>query len=594
MKYSMHRLFNRTSQRSIAFCAAIVLGSSVAHAGIFHRKQKPLSQKDDALASVASSQPDKVLFDRAMLALKKGKFDIARLDLQTLLNTYPDSEYQMRAKLAIGDTWYKEGGAAALQQAEEEYKDFITFFPDKPEAAEAQMKVADIYFKQMEKPDRDPTNALRAQEEYRAMILQYPDSSLIPQAKQRLREVQEVLGDHEFNIGAFYETRMNYAGAIARLQSIIDAYPLYSRTDEALLDVGDAYAAEARNISAMHIDPAAKERLEKLFLGRAAHAYDRVVLEYPMASHADDARDRLEAMNLPVPQPSQEQIAASAAVEQSRAPVDLKYKAFLLITARPSTVQAARVGEPSLTSPAPIMAPDILKSTMADVNWAIKPDGKPAPSVPGVSNNLATAVASNGEPNASGTGANAAAPAAGGLQMNNVSGDNGVNASVVNNSAQSQPAQTAPAAAVPSVANPCVAPNGNAVQPPAGTTNCPPGTAPSVGGHANPAVPPANTVESPGQSAQWPSARKDNGGLPVVGPANNAPLPAAENAAPAPGQKNDIGENGQPVNAAAYQTTNTAQVGKKKKKNPKPAFKGKEESSSTHKKKKGLRRLNPF
>ncbi len=61
-----------------------------------------------------SKQPDKELFDKAMLALKKGKFDVARLDLQTLLNTYPETEYQMRAKLAIGDTWYKEGGSAAL------------------------------------------------------------------------------------------------------------------------------------------------------------------------------------------------------------------------------------------------------------------------------------------------------------------------------------------------------------------------------------------------------------------------------------------------------------------------------------------------
>ncbi len=91
--------------------------------------------------------------------MKKGKYDVARLDLQTLLNTYPDSEYAMRAKLAIGDTWYKEGGTAALTQAEAEYKDFITFFPNSPEAAEAQMKVGDIYFQQMEKPDRDPQNA---------------------------------------------------------------------------------------------------------------------------------------------------------------------------------------------------------------------------------------------------------------------------------------------------------------------------------------------------------------------------------------------------------------------------------------------------
>jgi outer membrane protein assembly factor BamD len=283
-------------------------------------------------------------------------------------------------------------------------------------------------------------------------------------------------------------------------------------------------------------------------------------------------------------------------VEQSRAPVDLKYKAFLLITARPSTVQASRVGEPSLTSPAPIMAPDVLKDTIADVNWAIKPDGKPAPAVAGTSNNIQPSgvLADNGETTPSSTGQEPAAAGSNGLQMNDVSGSADVNGSVVNNSDQTQPAQSTPTTAVPPVASPCVAPDGNAVQSPAGTANCPPGTAPSVGGHANPAVPPANSVGDAGHSAEWPSARKNNGGLPVVGPANNTPLPAAQKAAAAPAQMNDVNQSGQAVNTAADQ--NTAQVGKKnkKKKNPKPAFKGKEESSSTHKKKKGLRRLNPF
>lgn len=572
MNQSMNRFLNRSPQRYIALCASVVLCGSMAHAGIFHRRQKPLSQKDDALASVASNQPDKELFDRAMIALKKGKYDIARLDLQTLLNTYPDSEYQMRAKLAIGDTWYNEGGIAALQQAEEEYKDFITFFPDKPEAAEAQMKVADIYYKQMEKPDRDPTNATRAQEEYRAMILQYPDSSLIPQAKQRLREVQEVLGDHEFDIGAFYQTRMNYAAAVARLQSIIDTYPLYSRVDEALLDVGDSYAAEARNMASMRIDPAAKARLIKLFNDRAAHAYDRVVLEYPMAPHADDARDRLEAMNRPVPQPSQEQIAASAAIEQSRAPINLKYKAFLLITARPSTVQAARVGEPSLTNPSQIIAPSLVKGAVADINWAIKPDGKPAPNVAGTSNDLnalASVAGSGASENPSATGQQPGASGTNGVQMNDMSGDENVTGTVAN------PEQSAPT---------------NAVQPPAGSEPSPPATTPSAGGNANPAVPPANTTDTNGTPAVWPSATKDNGGLPTVTPPNSTPLPAAQKAAPAPDQVNDVSQSANPANTVEE---NTAQVGKKKKKNPKPKFEGKEESSSAHKKK-GLRKLNPF
>ena len=126
------------------------------------------------IANVDSKQPDKVLFDRAMDAMKHNRFDVARLSLQTLINTYPDSEFVARAKLAVADSWYAEGGSASLAQAEIEYKDFETFFPNMPEAAEAQLKLANIHYQQMEKSDRDPTHALRAEEEYRQLIMQYP------------------------------------------------------------------------------------------------------------------------------------------------------------------------------------------------------------------------------------------------------------------------------------------------------------------------------------------------------------------------------------------------------------------------------------
>ncbi len=143
------------------------------------------------LANVGSKQPDKVLFDRAMDAVKHNRFDVARMTLQTLINTYPDSEFIARAKLAVADSWYAEGGTTAMQQAEIEYKDFITFFPNMTqEAAEAQLKVANIHYQEMEKPDRDYTHAMRAEEEYRALIQEYPESKMVPQAKQRLREVQ--------------------------------------------------------------------------------------------------------------------------------------------------------------------------------------------------------------------------------------------------------------------------------------------------------------------------------------------------------------------------------------------------------------------
>ena len=91
----------------------------------FKRKKakKAYDLNVNPLAGVQSKQPDKEHYDKAMVAMKKGRYDVARLDLQTLLNTYPESEYRMRAKLSVGDTWFKEGGSAALTQAEAEYEE---------------------------------------------------------------------------------------------------------------------------------------------------------------------------------------------------------------------------------------------------------------------------------------------------------------------------------------------------------------------------------------------------------------------------------------------------------------------------------------
>ena len=187
-----------------------------------------------------------MLFDRAEDAIKHGKYDVARLSLQTLINTYPDSEYVARAKLAIGDSWYEEGGAAAMAQAESEYKDFITFFPNMPEAAEAQMKIANIHFSEMEKADRDPTHARRAEEEYRQMILQFPDSPLVPRSQAAAAGSAGSAGPTgSIIIGHFYFMRESYPAAIARLKSVADTYPLYSGADEALFELGGAY--EKRN-----------------------------------------------------------------------------------------------------------------------------------------------------------------------------------------------------------------------------------------------------------------------------------------------------------------------------------------------------------
>ena len=344
---------------------AVLIGTMLLVVGCSNKKvQNPI-------ANINSKQPDKVLYDRAMDAMKHGKYDVARLSLQTLINTYPDSEYVARAKLAIGDSWYAEGGSAAMAQAESEYKDFQTFFPNMPEAAEAQLKIANIHFREMEKPDRDYTHAKRAEEEYRQLIMQYPDSKLVPEAKQRLIQVQEVLAEREYLIGHFYYLRESWPAAIARLKSVTDTYPLYSGADQALYELGGAYEREIELLRNSKLPEAAKGTMIKQYTNDAAAAYDRIVTRYPMEERAQDAKKRLQALNRPVPTATPEAIAQNKAEIASRGSLGFTSKVMENFKHGPDLSEATKVGEPTLVDPKQASAPEMVRSFTSDVRGAL-------------------------------------------------------------------------------------------------------------------------------------------------------------------------------------------------------------------------------
>ena len=583
-------------QRSAPFASVLALGLCFlmvpASQGATKAKKnkKNVDLSANPLGNVQSKQPDKELYDKALLAMKKGKYDIARLDLQTLLNTYPDTEYAMRAKLAVGDTWFKEGGTAALAQAEQEFKDFITFFPNTLEAAEAQMKVGDIYYSEMDKPDRDPQNAEHAEDEYRQMIQQFPDSSLVPRAKQRLREVQEVLAQRQFEIGQFYSGRENWAASIARLQTVADNYPLFSHSDQTLITMGDDYAQQAAYIENVPNIPAkAKAELEKSYNDRAAQAWNRVVTRYPMAPHVEDAKDRLIAAGRSVPEPNAAEMAESEAEEGSRVPVKLKQRALLLIQHGPSTVESVRVGEPTMADAPPTLAPAVQQRSVDNFNLAMKGQPIPAPAPLGAA---PTALAANGAEAPADTGTAAPAISIGNVPDNSGSNVTGEVVSAPSSAPAPGPGEAAPSSNAPSNAAPAstdAAPATNATAAP-GASGTPESNTNLVNTPPSGSAVGARPSNRPGLATPA-AANPDSvyGLAQPVGPNNAAPLPPIDKPSAAPDQINDVKSNGQ----QAQVTTGTTS-GKPGKKNPKPAYNAGDESSSKHHKKKGVDKLNPF
>lgn len=295
-----------------------------------------------------TKQPDKVLYDKAVADIERSRFEIARITLNTLINTYDQSEYLAKAKLAVADSWYREGGTAGLAQAEAEYKDFILFYPTMEEAAESQEKICLIHYKQMEKSDRDPSQALRADDECRQLIVQFPNSKFVPEAQQLLRNIQEALGDAEYKVGSFYFKRGDNPAAANRLTHLVDQYPLYSRADAALWELGDSYG-----------------RLGPRFRKQSGEAYARIVKDYPLSGYADAAKKKLTEMELPVPQADPVAVDRMKWEAENRQKQGLlpKYTSFL--RRGPNVSNAARSGTPAMTNrrpDVPVSVPQVAAS----------------------------------------------------------------------------------------------------------------------------------------------------------------------------------------------------------------------------------------
>ena len=335
---------NKGAAASCALIVTLLVGLLSSCGFRRHKYDDPIT-KD-------TQQPDKVLYDRAINDIEHGRFEVARITLNTLINTYDQSEFLAKAKLAVADSWYREGSAAGLAQAEAEYKDFILFYPTMEEAAESQQKICMIHYRQMEKSDRDANQTLRAEDECRQLVVQFPNSTFVPQTQQLLRNIQEALADGEFKVGAFYLKRGDNSAASSRFNHLVEQYPLYSKADEALWNLGQSYE---------RLDGSKGNRFRK----QAGDAYARIVRDYPLSSFADDAKKKLNDMELPVPEADQVALNRMKWEQENRQKQGLISRSTDFLRRGPDVSEAARSGAPAMTTLRPSVPPTVPQTAAA-------------------------------------------------------------------------------------------------------------------------------------------------------------------------------------------------------------------------------------
>jgi outer membrane protein assembly factor BamD len=181
-----------------------------------------------------------------------------------------------------------------------------------------------------------------------------------------------VLAEREFGIGRFYYLRESYPASIARLQSLLQKYPLYSRADEAAWLLGQNYegqmtrlritpTCDAKGLPRGCASEAAKAKYSEQLTKNAAEAYDKIITRYPMMDRADDARRRLTALHQPVPRPTKAAVLQNKREIASRGETTMMGRVTGIIKKGPDVAGATQVGEPNLVEPEPIAASGVVR-----------------------------------------------------------------------------------------------------------------------------------------------------------------------------------------------------------------------------------------
>jgi outer membrane protein assembly factor BamD len=210
------------------------------------------SGRGKADLSILTSSSDQAVWEAGEKAAAKHDWVAARQYFKRIVDGFPQSEHGPAARVAIGDSYFEEAGAANYILAISQYRDFVTLFPQHPRSDYAQFRIAEAYFKQRNGADRDATPIIHALEEYNRLLDLYPSSPLVEEARPRIAACRQGLARGSFLVGYFYQrTRKVYRAAIARYEGVLADYPDYDGLDEVLFRLSECLVYTGRAAEAL-------------------------------------------------------------------------------------------------------------------------------------------------------------------------------------------------------------------------------------------------------------------------------------------------------------------------------------------------------
>ena len=207
------------------------------------------------------------------LAKKKDTIE-AKAKIQLLLEDYPDSKERTAATMLLADIHYS---GEEYEEAKFHYQKFIELYPAHQFVDRAHFYKAMSSFKLTDLASRDLTPVNSALEGFERFTKDFPKSSYVKKAKEKITQCLDILAQNIFEIGKFYYRTGSYQAAILRLKRLKVEYPNHSYILEADFLLGESYYHEQD-------------------FPEASTYFKSVIKNSPRSEFAKEARLRLRAM----------------------------------------------------------------------------------------------------------------------------------------------------------------------------------------------------------------------------------------------------------------------------------------------------------
>jgi len=191
------------------------------------------------------------LYDLGSKKLDEKRYEDARQAFRKIVERHPESTYAPRARFLLGEAFYREG---EFDKAVKEFETFMAFFPRHAIADLVQYRLALAYYDQIKPVEQDQGIAKKAEEQFRKLVRDYPDSRYASDALAKLEVCRGRIAQKELWVAAYYlENENNPVAARQRLEGVLKNYPRSLVIPEAMYRLADINAREGKTDEAQQM-----------------------------------------------------------------------------------------------------------------------------------------------------------------------------------------------------------------------------------------------------------------------------------------------------------------------------------------------------